>query len=493
MTKNTHTVKSLNNQKETRVKAKYVELINPYVAGIDIGSRSHFVAAPLISEDSHEICIKEFSSFTPDLHALADWLTECKVTSVVMESTGVYWIPLYELLESRGFDVNLVNARHVKNVTGRKTDVKDCQWLQQLHASGLLSGAFRVADEILPLRSYMRQRDTLLTACATSVQHMQKALTQMNLHLSNVLSDIVGLTGMKIIRALVSGERAPKKLAEFRDPRCKQPQDVIEKSLTGNFREEHLFSLATALEVFDFYQEKILKCDKQIEAALIQLSPSELHLDKLNDKNSSRKKSRSKSATPRTHRGHGGNLFYFDPMIYLQEITRVDLTKIPGIEANLAVKILSEIGTDMNKWKSEKQFTSWLGLSPENKVSGGKQLSSKTKTSANRAAEGFRLAAFSLHRSQTALGGFLRRIKIKHGAPKAITATARKIAIIFYSMLTKGTEYVEMGLHYYEEKYKARLLKGLQKRAHELGMMIMPAPNKEEVAAVESRQELSHA
>ena len=180
-------------------------------------------------------------------------------------------------------------------------------------------------------------------------------------------------------------------------------------------------------------------------------------------------------------------------MIYLQEITRVDLTKIPGIEANLAVKILSEIGTDMNKWKSEKQFTSWLGLSPENKVSGGKQLSSKTKTSANRAAEGFRLAAFSLHRSQTALGGFLRRIKIKHGAPKAITATARKIAIIFYSMLTKGTEYVEMGLHYYEEKYKARLLKGLQKRAHELGMMIMPAPNKEEVAAVESRQELSHA
>ena len=270
MIKNTHTIKSSTHQKEKRVKAKYIELMNPYVAGIDIGSRSHFVAAPIIKEGSHEIDIKEFSSFTPDLYALADWLKECQVTSVVMESTGVYWIPLYEILESRGFDVNLVNARHVKNVTGRKTDVEDCQWLQQLHASGLLSGAFREADEILPLRSYMRQRETLITASATSVLHMQKALSQMNLQLSNVLSDIVGLTGMKIIRAIVAGDHDPKKLAGFRDPRCKQPQDVIEKSLTGNYRREHLFSLAQALETFDFYQKQILSCDKQIEDILSQ-------------------------------------------------------------------------------------------------------------------------------------------------------------------------------------------------------------------------------
>lgn len=483
MTKNTHTVKSLSNQKEKRIKAKYIELMNPYVAGIDIGSRSHFVAAPIISGGSHEICIKEFSSFTPDLQSLADWLEECKVTSVVMESTGVYWIPLYELLEARGFDVNLVNARHVKNVTGRKTDVKDCQWLQQLHASGLLSGAFRVADEILPLRSYMRQREILITASATSVQHMQKALSQMNLHLSNVLSDIVGLTGMKIIRAIVAGERDPKKLAGFRDVRCKQPQDIIEKSLTGNFREEHLFSLVQALEVFDFYQQQILKCDKQIEDALIRLTPSQPDSDKTVIKSSLRKKRNSKSDSPRTYRGQGGNTFYFDPMTYLKEITHVDLTKVPGIEAHLAVKILSEVGTDMNKWHSEKHFTSWLGLSPENKISGGKQLSSKTKTSANRAAEGFRLAAFSLHRSQTALGGFLRRIKIKHGVQKAITATARKIAVVFYSMLRKGAEYVEIGLNYYEEKYKERLLKGLQKRAQELGMVIIPAPTEKDFSS----------
>ena len=493
MTKNIHITKLPNNQKEKRVKAKYIEMMNPYVAGIDVGSRSHFVAAPLIVEDSHEICIKEFSSFTPDLHALADWLKECKVTSVAMESTGVYWIPLYELLEARGFNVNLVNARHVKNVTGRKTDVEDCQWLQQLHASGLLSGAFRVADEILPLRSYMRQRETLITASGTSVQHMQKALSQMNLHLTNVLSDIVGLTGMQIIRAIVAGVYDPKKLAEFRNSRCKQPQDIIEQSLTGNYRPEHLFSLAQALESFDFYQQQILNCDKKIEDALIQLTPSQTNLDKkLKNKNSLRK-GVSKSEAPRTHRGHGGNLLYFDPLDYLKRLINVDVTKIPGIEGNLAVKILSEIGTDMTKWKSEKHFTSWMGLSPENKVSGGKKLSSRTKASANRAAECFRLAAFSLHRSQTALGGFLRRIKSKHGAPKAMTATARKIAVIFYSMLTKGTEYVEMGLHYYEEKYKDRLLKGLQKRARELGMMIMPAPNKEEFAAAELQQALSHA
>jgi transposase len=439
-----------------------------HVAGIDIGSRSHFVAAPVISEGMHEIGIKEFASFTPDLHALADWLKECKVTSVAMESTGVYWIPVYELLESQGFEVKLVDARHVKNVSGRKTDVEDCQWLQQLHACGLLSGAFRPEDKILPLRSYMRQRETLISASATAIQHMQKALTQMNLHLSNVLNDIVGLTGMTIIRAISAGERDPKKLAAFRDPRCKQPQDIIEKSLTGNYRVEHLFSLQQALEAFDFYQQQILNCDKKIESALEQLNPVPLHVDETSQ-DVSRGKKVSKPAVPRTYRIHGGNLFYFDPMAFLKGITGMDLTKIPGVEANLAVRILSEIGTDMSKWKSAKHFAAWLGLSPENKVSGGKRLSSKTKTSANQAAEGFRLAAFSLHRSPTALGGFLRRIKYKHGAPKAITATARKIATIFYTMLTRGSEYVEAGLRYYEEKYKERVLRGLQKRAADLG------------------------
>jgi hypothetical protein len=470
MTNRTSTSKRPKTQEEKRVPASYVGIVNPYCAGIDIGSRSHFVAAPIIAEGVHDICIKEFASFTPDLYALADWLKELGVTSVAMESTGVYWIPLYEILEKRGFEVKLVDARHVKNVTGRKTDVVDCQWLQQLHACGLLSGAFRPADEILPLRSYMRQRKILIAESATAVGHMQKAMTQMNLHLTNVLNDIVGLTGMNIIRAIVAGERDPKKLAKFRDPRCKQPWEVIEKSLTGNYRPEHLFSLQQALEAFDFYQKQILFCDQRIEEALKDLNSTSGVTP--HDHGSD-----SKPVAPRTYRSKGGNALYFDPIPYLISMTKVDITKVPGIGANLAVSILSETGVDISRWKSAKHFTSWLGLSPENKVSGGKILSSRTQRSSNEAAEGFRMAAFSIQRSQTGLGGFFRRIKSKHGAPKAVTATARKIATIFYTLLTKGVEYVESGLQQYEENYKERIMKGLQKRARDLGMILMPDPN----------------
>jgi hypothetical protein len=468
MTKNVSTTKKSEKQEERRVPASYVGIVNPYCAGIDIGSRSHFVAAPIIAEGVHDICIKEFASFTPDLYALADWLKERKVTSVAMESTGVYWIPAYEILESRGFEVKLVDARHVKNVTGRKTDVIDCQWLQQLHACGLLHGAFRPADAILPLRSYMRQRRTLIASAATAVQRMQKAMTQMNLHLSNVLNDIAGLTGMNIIRAIIVGERDPKKLAQLRDRRCKQPQEVIEKSLTGNYRSEHLFSLQQSLETFDFYQKQILICDQKIEEALKELNPS--HVDKPHGLD-------PKPANPRTYRAKGSNTLHFDPLPHLTDITKVDITKVPGIGANLAVGILSETGMDMGRWKSAKQFASWLGLSPENKVSGGKILSSRTRRSSNKAAEGFRMAACSVQRSQTGLGGFFRRIKSKHGAAKAVTATARKIAVIFYTLLTKGVEYVESGLQQYEENYKERIMKGLQKRAHNLGMVLVPDPS----------------
>ena len=381
-----------NPDKKTSQKKEmsYLKQINPYVAGIDIGSRSHFVAAPVstATNDDLEICVREFSSFTPDLEELVNWLKKCKVTSVAMESTSVYWIPLYELLESRGFSVNLVDARHVKNVTGRKSDVKDCQWIQQLHACGLLTPAFRPDDKILPLRSYARQRDTLVENMSECTLRMQKSLTQMNLHLRNVLNNITGLTGMKIIRAIVNGERDPKKLAEFRDPHCKNSTDVIKKSLTGNYREEHLFTLQQNLESYDFYQKQIFICDQKIEQALIELNPVQL------EHKGSDKDQEPKSGQPRTYRTNGGNALYFNPLEHLESILGVDVTKIPGIEGNLAVKILSEIGTDMKRWKSEKHFASWLGLSPENKVSGGKRMSSKTKPSANRAALFFRLAAF---------------------------------------------------------------------------------------------------
>jgi hypothetical protein len=460
----------------------YLKQINPFVAGIDIGSRSHFVAAPVSAATNNgdlEICVREFSTFTSDLEDLANWLKECQVTSIAMESTGVYWIPLFELLESRGFEVYLVDARHVKNVTGRKSDVKDCQWIQQLHACGLLSPAFRPDDKVLPLRSYTRQRDALLGNAASCTLRMQKALTQMNLHLRNVLTDITGLTGMQIIRAIVNGERDPKKLAKMRDPRCKNPIDVIEQSLTGNYREEHLFSLQQALESYDFYQQQIFNCDQKIESALAALNPDPIKLENTDSDKEQNPKSKPKPKPnqPRAYKSRRGNALYFNPLGHLQSILGVDLTKIPGIEGNLAVKILSEIGTDMKKWKTGKHFTSWLGLSPENKVSGGKRLSSRTKPSANRAALFFRMAAFSLFDSQTALGGFLRRMKAKLGAPKAITATARKIASLFYSMLVQGTDYVEAGLDYYDKQYKERVIRGLEKRAAHFGYtltLLMP-------------------
>ncbi len=458
--------------KITKKNPKYLKQINPYVAGIDIGSRSHFVAAPVScnANGDTEIEVREFASFTPDLEALAGWLEKCGVTSIAMESTGVYWIPLYELLESRGFKVNLVDARHVKNVTGRKSDVTDCQWIQQLHACGLLAPAFRPADKILPLRSYTRQRGTLVKEAATCLHRMHKALTQMNLHLSNVLNDITGLTGMTIIRSILGGERNPKKLAAFRDPRCRQPVEVIEKSLSGNYRPEHMFSLKQAVESFDFYQQQILDCDRKIEQALIELNPrSTASSDPVSGMDQ-----KSSALKPRTYKSKGGNALYCNPHKHLVSILGADITKIPGIEANLAVKILSEVGADMSKWPSAKHFTSWLGLSPNNKVSGGKQLSSRTRPSANKAAMFFRLAANGLHRSETSLGGFLRRGKAKLGSPKAITATARKIAVIFYSMLTQGKEYVEAGLDYYEKRYKERLVKGLKKRAAQLGFALSP-------------------
>lgn len=298
---------------------------------------------------------------------------------------------------------------------------------------------------------------------------MQKALTQMNLHLSNVLNAVTGKTGMLIIRAIVDGERDPKKLAMHPDQRCKNSQEIIEQSLTGNYRAEHLFSLQQALELFDFYQKQILECDKKTEEALVLLNPVPV-----SQPTAKKTENESKNTKPRTYKPKEGNFLYFDPSEYLFSLTGVDLTKISGIEANSALKLLSEIGIDMNKWNTSGHFTSWLGLSPENKVSGGKQLSSRTRRSANRAAGFFRMAAFALARSQTFLGAFFRRIKAKHGTAKAITATARKIAVIFYQMIKKGEEYVEAGMQQYEEKYQERLVKGMQKRASDLGYMLVP-------------------
>lgn len=435
---------------------KHLEHINQMAAGIDIGSSSHFVAIP---EGLDEVSVKEFKSFTADLCQLANWLERCGIKTIAMESTGVYWIPLYELLDSRGFDVKLVDARKVKNVSGRKTDVLDCQWLQQLHTYGLLGGAFRPDEQICILRAYLRQRTMLIESAVRHIQHIQKAMTQMNIQLHNVLSDITGFTGMKIIRAIVAGERDPKRLAGYRHTNCKNTAEVIEKSLTGTYREEHLFTLTQALELYDEYQQKIGDCDKVIEQHLTTFAHSEPKT--------------SQAAVIRKTKSHCKNKLSFDAGNYLRKICGVDLTLIPGIEASTALKVISEIGLDLSHWKNSKQFASWLGLCPGNKVSGGKKLSGKSKRCKNNAASILRMAASTLHRSQSALGAFFRRIKSRLGAPKATTAAAHKLATIIYSMLKNGTEYRETGQDYYEQKYHHRMVRNLQSRAKKLGFTLI--------------------
>lgn len=437
-------------------------VLYPDTAGIDIGSKTHFVAVP---SDRDITPVKEFSTFTADLHKMVNWLKECQIKTIIMESTGVYWIPAFELLESKGFDVKLVNARHVKNVSAHKTDVLDCQWLQQLGTFGLLKGAFRPAEAILALRAYLRQRDMLIKTAAQHIQHMQKALTQMNLHLHNVISDITGKTGMAIIRNIVAGITDPKALAEQRDERCHNPIEIIEASLVGNYREEHLFVLKQALELYDYYMQKLAECDIQIEKTVKKL---ETKCDKRKVKRLEEKRSSLRAKKLKKHE------YAFDLQSELIRTTGVDLTKIPAIGSSTALTIVSEIGLDMSRWRSAKHFASWLGLSPGNKVSGGKRLSGRTKPCANRVAVALRIAANTLYNSQCAFGAFLRRMKARLGSPKAITALAHKLAKLIYLMLKYGRDYIEKGVKFYEEMYQKRREESLKRKAKELGYKLTP-------------------
>ena len=353
--------------------AKPAELsqLNLNSAGIDVGATSHFVAVPA---DRAEQPVQEFEAFTADLYRLADWLAECGVETVVMESTGVYWIPLFEVLEERGFQVMLVDPRRIKNVPGRKTDVLDCQWLQQLHSYGLLSGAFRPDGDIRRLRSYLRQRAMLVEYASHHIQHMHKALTQMNVKLQHVIRDITGKTGMDIIEAIASGERDPRKLARLRDPRIRADEATIAKSLQGHWLEELIFELTQARELYRMYHAKIDECDGKIEA---QLERFEDVTDGETPAGNGRRRSQ-------------GNAPSFDIRTHLYRMTGVDLTTVDGMDAFTALKVVSEIGTDMTRWQSAKHFASWLGLSPNNRITGGKVISSRTKANANRAATALR-------------------------------------------------------------------------------------------------------
>ena len=440
-------------RRRPRVSPSVLERINLNVAGIDCGSAEHFVAVP---PDRDPTPVQSFKTFTGDLHRLADWLAACRVTSVAMEATGVYWIPLYEILEARGFDVVLVNAKHVKNVPGRKSDVLDCEWLRELHSVGLLRGSFRPVDAIVALRAYLRHRETLVQSAGTHIQRMQKALVQMNVQLPIVVSDITGVTGLRILRDIVAGRRDPHALAQHRDPRCRATHAEIVAALTGNYRPEHLFVLTQNLQLFDACQDQLAACDTAIEAHAHTLTARvDAPAGPLPDARVTRK--------PRANEPR------FEIRIPLHQLTGVDLTQIDGIAPYTALKLVSEIGMDMRRWPSEKHFTSWLTLAPKNKVSGGRLLSSQTQPSANRAAAILPIAAMSLGRTQTALGAFYRRLAFRVGKAKAITATARKLAVLVYRTLKGDLAYCDSGADAYDAQQRTRVLRRLRQRAATLG------------------------
>jgi len=430
-----------------------LSITHPNAAGIDIGSATHFVAVPPDRDDEP---VRAFPSFTVDLYAIADWLKSCKVDCVAMESTGVYWIPLFEILEARGFKVFLVNARHVKNVSGRKSDVLDCQWIQQLMTYGLLGAAFRPTEEVCVLRALWRQRGVLLKSQARSIQHMQKALTQMNIQLANVISDVAGETGLKILRAILAGERDGKVLAAMRNARIQASAEEIAKSLQGNWRAEHLFALKQALASFDFLGTQLAEVDEELEKQLQVLKTGD------GEPGKGKKRGRARNA-PR-----------FDLRAHLFKVCGVDLTRIDGIDVTTALAVICEIGTDMTRFPKVGNFTSWMGLCPGTKITGGKVMSGKTKRCANRAAQALRLAAAALRTSESALGAYFRRMCARMDKPKAIAAAAHKLARLIYTMLTKGEEYTDQGQDHYEKRYREQVMKTLSKRAAKLGMMMVP-------------------
>ncbi len=424
----------------------------PNAAGIDVGASSHWVAAP---PHSAEESVREFSAMTEDLNAMADWLLGCGVDTVALESTGVFWIPVFEVLEQHGLKVWLVDARQMKYVPGRKSDVQDCQWLQKLMSLGFLRAAWRPHDDVCVVRAVARQREVLLTEQASWVQRMQKALVQMNIQLTEVLTDVMGMTGQAIIRAIVAGERDPKALARHRHRRVKASAEQITKALTGNWRDEHLFVLTQALAMYDDIARHLSECDAKLQALLTDLGQSKVDLGKV----------------PRA----GSKLrMEFDARQILANWAGVDLTRIDGLGVTAVMKILSELGADLSRFETVKHFCSWLGLCPGTKISGGKILSAKTKRSANRVRQALKMAAMSLSHSDSALGAFYRRLCSRMDKPRANTAVAHKLARMVYFMLTRGEAFVDKGQQHYEEQQRQRSIAALKRRAAALGFAINP-------------------
>lgn len=445
------------------VRLDSLEQINLHAAGLDIGAEEIYACVP---EDSAPENVRCFGTYTAALHELARWLQDCAVDTVALESTGVYWIPIYEVLAEYGFALYLVNARHVKNVSGRKSDILDCQWLQQLHTYGLLRGSFRPSEEICTVRALVRQRDMLIRQRAAHIQHMQKALEQMNVKLTEVVADITGVTGMHIIRAILRGERDPLTLAQYRQPGCRHSRVEIAQALEGHYRREHVFTLQQAVALYDTYSQHIQACDAELDALYAQFEPP---IDLVEHP--------LPPATKRQRPGKG-NRPTFDLRQALYQVAGTDLTQIDGVNVLVAQTVITEVGVDMSQWATVKHFTSWLGLCPNNQITGGKVKRRGRRKTKNRAALVLRMAAQSLSRSQSALGAYYRRMRAKHGAEKANICAAHKLARIIYFMLKNHSQYQDMGPEAYDERFRQRRIRNLQRQARQLGFRLQPdGPN----------------
>jgi transposase len=440
-----------------RNKVASLPVIEPNAAGIDVGATQIFVAVPVDRDTEPVRC---FPTFTVDLERLADWLQKCQIRTVAMESTGVYWIPLFQILEKRKIDVRLVNAHHVKNVPGRKTDVSDCQWIQHLHSVGLLRGSFRPDDEICAIRSLWRHRDNLIQLATLHLQHMQKALDQMNLQIHHIISDLAGTTGLAIMDAILAGERDPRKLAQLRNRHIQASEETIMKSLVGDYREEHLFTLRQSLKSYRHYQELIQEIDLQVKQMVLRL-PSKIAAGEKPPKGDKIRRTPWRNEPPQLRDD-------------LYRAFGVDLTEVPGINSLTAQMLLTEIGPNLSRFPTAAAFCSWLRLCPNPKVSGGQVLSSRTQPTKNRAALALRMATQGLHRSNTFLGDYFRRMKARMGAPKAMTATAHKLAKIVYHMVTTQQEYDATVFQQQEQRRRLQKSARLHAQARELGFHLVP-------------------
>jgi transposase len=437
-----------------------LKIVHPDAAGIDVGNRSHFVSVPAGRDQSP---VREFGSWTADLHRAAEWLKSCGIRTVAMQSTGVYWIALQEVLEQAGLEVFLVNAQGTKNLPGRKSDVQECQWLMKLHAYGLLRNSFRPAEEIRGVRTIWRQRSRLVEEAGRRVQQIQKALTTMNVQLANAISDISGMTGMAIVRAIVGGQRDPHALAKLRDRRIRASEEEIAHSLKGHWREEVLFELRQVVEGYDFHQKQIVECDVEIERRMGMLG-SHPTQEQQKGEHQERKKSGKK---PRKNQPG------FDMRSELHRIFGVDLTRIDGIDVMTAQVILTELGPDLRGFPNEGAFSSWLELAPRNDITGGKTIRKKARKSQNRVANALRMAAEALSRSDSYLGARYRKLRGRMEGQPAVKAMARFLACLVYRLLTKGQEYVDQGAAHFEQKRKERDVANLQRKAAELGLTLV--------------------